>query len=940
MTPHANASDGRRPRTFSVQIVLLFLLCALASAQTNVVSDNYNVTGNGTGFALGQGVNSGINPPTTRLTGTAAANLRYLYTQPTGGKATSAYSISGNKLTVAAAANSGRFTLSADGSTPFNFASVLGTVTATPANPAVYEITVSMANNSAGTQRFSFALGTVEDAAHTWDFGLQLYRTATTDNFYTIGKRVDTGSSGLAADLNFFITNTVPGTWGTQINFLIRVTDAGAESGTNYNSRVQLSMDGGATWFYDTATDPDLPNGWRLDGSARYLIWDQAGNAAVTYDDFSLTLWPPISVMPVSPTDQAHNIGPSVSLSVIATNRAPGNLTVTFYGREAPKPFPGPDFCIAVLPDTQNYAREASGSGDAVKEMWFAQTEWIITNRVQHNIVYVAHLGDIVQNGDIKNGNPNLTEWQNATNAMYRLENPTRTILRHGLPYGLAVGNHDQEPMGDPDGTTTLYTQYFGTSRFNGRPYYGGNYGANNDSHFDVFSASGLDFIVLYFEFGRYGSAIVNWANAVLATNQHRRAIVVTHFAGSDQTPSTFSAQGQAIYNALKIQPNFFLMLGGHVFNNGGEGSRSDTYNGRTVRTFISNYQGRMNGGNGWMRLMYFSPSNNLVTIKTYSPWLDQYETDANSQMTFSYNLQLSTGPGSVGTPFGAVATNTGVIPGSLSTSVWSGLRAKTTYDWRVKVTDAAGHSVFSPVWRFSTSDKFTPNTAPVASTQTVTVSGDGPAALTLLASDPDADPLTFQIVSQPLNGLIPEFAPSTGTLVYQPAWGFRGSDRITFRAHDGLTNSLTATLYLNIVAPPDTNANGLPDAWEAAYCVADPNADDDGDGQTNFAEYRANTNPTNAASVFRILQTACEPDGSFTLRWAAIGGVRYRMQYSDGDTLGAPAGPFAEILRFIHEEMDDNPPGMGSVQTFTDDYSLTGRPANDHRYYRIRVVP
>ena len=70
--------------------------------------------------------------------------------------------------------------------------------------------------------------------------------------------------------------------------------------------------------------------------------------------------------------------------------------------------------------------------------MWFAQTDWIVTNRVSRNIAYVAHLGDIVQNGDIKNGSPNNTEWRNATNAMYRLENPTRDAAarRHPLRHG------------------------------------------------------------------------------------------------------------------------------------------------------------------------------------------------------------------------------------------------------------------------------------------------------------------------------------------------------------------------------------------------------------------------------------------------------------------------------------------------------------------------
>src|SRR6185436_574230 len=149
-------------------------------------------------------VNSGINPPTTRLTGTAAANLRYIQTFT---KTNTAFSIASNKLRVTAAANPGRFTFSEDGTTPFNFASGLGTGAATPQNRVVYEISIRMANSSAGVQRCSFALGTAEGDATTWDFGVQVYRTADSDNFYTIGKRIDTGSSGLASDLNAFITN-------------------------------------------------------------------------------------------------------------------------------------------------------------------------------------------------------------------------------------------------------------------------------------------------------------------------------------------------------------------------------------------------------------------------------------------------------------------------------------------------------------------------------------------------------------------------------------------------------------------------------------------------------------------------------------------------------------------------------------------------------------
>src|ERR1041385_3046152 len=174
-----------------------------------IIADNYNVATSGTGFGLNSGVNAGINPPSTRLTGSVAANLRYISTASPS-KTNTAFSINANKLRVTSAANPGRFTFSADGATPFNFASALGTVAATPTNRVVYDISIRMANSSPGVQRCSFAIAATEGDATTWDFGIQIFHTAASDNFYTIGKRVDTAASGLAADLNTFITNSLP----------------------------------------------------------------------------------------------------------------------------------------------------------------------------------------------------------------------------------------------------------------------------------------------------------------------------------------------------------------------------------------------------------------------------------------------------------------------------------------------------------------------------------------------------------------------------------------------------------------------------------------------------------------------------------------------------------------------------------------------------------
>lgn len=263
-------------------------------AESLIIADDYTASNTGSGFELGNGVNSGINPPITRLTGSVAPDMRYILRAT--GKTTSAYTIESNALQVAVAGSSGRFTLSKDGITPYDFSSDLGAVAATPENPAIYEITLSMANNAAGTQRFSFGIGTEENNANFWDFGIQLFRGSSGDDFYSIRKRLDAASitagapsGGGDGDINATITTTASGTWGSQIDFLIRVTDAGAEAAPSINSRIQVSMDGGATWFYDTATDPDLVNGFCFNASSRFFSWDIAGSAVATYDNFSVT---------------------------------------------------------------------------------------------------------------------------------------------------------------------------------------------------------------------------------------------------------------------------------------------------------------------------------------------------------------------------------------------------------------------------------------------------------------------------------------------------------------------------------------------------------------------------------------------------------------------------------------------------------------------------
>ena len=277
-----------------VAVLIAFLTSGLVGrAAVTIISDTYSTNSDSTtGFALGSGVNWLINPPSTRITGSAAPNLRYYQTVTT--KLASQYDLSSGRIRItkdpSGGSAIGRFTLSANGSSPFDFGPLLGATYASPTNPAIYDLKISMRNDATSTARFSFGIATAESDVTFWDFGVQLYRTNSTNDYYTMQKRIDTASAGVA-DINLPLGITGPNTTNSFINFLIHITDAGEETNSAYSSRVQVSTNGGTSFFYDTSTDTaNLPNGFRFDGKGRIIIFDQAGNTSGTvfYDTFSI----------------------------------------------------------------------------------------------------------------------------------------------------------------------------------------------------------------------------------------------------------------------------------------------------------------------------------------------------------------------------------------------------------------------------------------------------------------------------------------------------------------------------------------------------------------------------------------------------------------------------------------------------------------------------
>ncbi len=646
-------------------------------------------------------------------------------------------------------------------------------------------------------------------------------------------------------------------------------------------------------------------------------------NARSFVDESNL---PPV-VTSAAPANEAAGIGGSTTVGVNVSDPENAATTVTFYGRKTAPLAPGPDFTVVAIPDTQYYSENAFiypvPPGIGANIAYFnTQTEWIRNNRDTRNIAFVSHMGDIVQNGDFA-GDP--AEWIRADAAMKTIENQSTTLRAYGIPWGVAPGNHDMG-TGDGAGTTAFYNQYFGTSRYAGRNYYGGRFGTNNNNNYQLFSASGLDFIIIHLEYNDGPlagyQAVLDWADALLKAYPNRRGIVTCHYILNAGNPAQFSTQGQNIYNELKDNPNLFLMMCGHIH---GEGRRTDTFQGHDIHSVLQNYQEADNGGNGFLRTFRFSPANNLITAEMYSPSLNRLATTTDvttalGTFTLPYDMQSST-TGWI--PIGTVNLAAGVTSANLT---WTGLETGSRYEWYATASD--GNSIGTgAVRRFST-------TASVLPTVSLSRPFQGavyvqPSSMQLAASVSGA---AARVEFFDGNTKLGEDTSSP----YQLSWNTPplGEHLLTAVAVDAsgkaALSNLVSVSFLQQGAD-DRDGDRIPDAYETAHGLngldpADAELDRDGDGLNNLQEYIFGT----AAEIpdryaFSVSRNSLS--GSNALTFSTVTGRSYRVMYSDNLSSWLTAG--SSIT------------GTGATQHWTDDGTATSPPPSlaKKRFYRIEVT-
>ncbi|WP_154792029.1 hypothetical protein [Occultella kanbiaonis] len=411
------------------------------------------------------------------------------------------------------------------------------------------------------------------------------------------------------------------------------------------------------------------------------------------------------------------------------------------------------DFSLAHFTDTQYLTEGAveqeSEQERAVWEQAYTDvTQWIADNADERGIAYAAHTGDIIENYTQNNDDPAYIA--NAR-AEYEVSSAAQRILDDaGVPNGVLAGNHDNG-TGTDDGPGALFNDYYGPERYealsgtwdnaaHGAPWRDGD----NQNHYDLFTAGGLDFVAVYLSYGVTNEEAA-WANEILAQYADRNAILLAHdylrpSVNPDGRDAGFSSRdGALLYNrVVTVNPNVFLVLGGHEHGVGTNVRTDVGADGNGVVEMLADYQfyevtaeraglvdiggydpqQGLRFGASFFRLLQFDVDRSEMIVDTYSPWLDdfgatEFDTDARyngleDNMVLPVDLSsratsFATDGVALFTPTSEVIGAATVPSGTAATVTWADLEPNQTYAWFVETTSAAGGVTLSDTRVFTT---------------------------------------------------------------------------------------------------------------------------------------------------------------------------------------------------------------------------------------------
>lgn len=310
---------------------------------------------------------------------------------------------------------------------------------------------------------------------------------------------------------------------------------------------------------------------------------------------------------------------------------------------------PEDSFTVTIIPDSQNYVEGQDGFledfMDDELSYFKAQRDWILDNQEDWNIRFVTHVGDVVDDPDSEH------QWSQVEEILEPIPDK--------IPFNVSPGNHDREKTGDGYSLEN-FRKHFGPDEF---------------QEYDWFESRGADGMVYRQEFSGGGQEFQNIGLPHEPTESQLAAageaireegiptIVTTHgylrdnHDYSGRTRETVLKDGnsgvQINDKLVKENEEVFAVLGGHSFRNkaknddGGEYVQVSGDGQDTLIELLANFQGRPNGGNGYLKLMEFRRGvehceeyPDSIHIRTYSPE-NGWELDYDSDIRIDVDLDI-----------------------------------------------------------------------------------------------------------------------------------------------------------------------------------------------------------------------------------------------------------------------------------------------------------
>lgn len=365
------------------------------------------------------------------------------------------------------------------------------------------------------------------------------------------------------------------------------------------------------------------------------------------------------------------------------------------------------DWGLAHIPDTQLYSQ-------ATPSLLTHQMQYVADSASDRKTQLVVQAGDWVNR-------PYLSQeyqWKNAESAMKTLEDAK-------IPAMVSWGNHDYEL--NRNGSVML-PKYYPMSRFAdhlaGTPWtFGGSNGIDNYYYYGTIGGAKILVVsVGFFSADNASDAGLAWAAQVIKDHPDYNVIITNH--NSVNTGANNWSNGNITSKLVDPFDNVKLVLGGHIT---GTGVAARTHGNATTYGILTDYQGRVYGGQEYFKQLSIDVENGLLYANTYSPLLKKKTSEGAWHQSISeaavsgfhgsdsenFVLELDLGANTtrtlqtgsltlaagVPTQVGDAQDTRGTQPASV---VFTSVQPDTPYQWYAELTDQAGHTTRSTTSTFT----------------------------------------------------------------------------------------------------------------------------------------------------------------------------------------------------------------------------------------------